>query len=62
MTGTERPGNRILGRLRSQDGTGVVTVQDRFDTDIDDLWSAITDPGPARPLAGRGRGRPSPRR
>jgi uncharacterized protein YndB with AHSA1/START domain len=44
MTGTEHAGNRILGRLRSADGKGVVTVQDRFDTDIDDLWSAITDP------------------
>jgi uncharacterized protein YndB with AHSA1/START domain len=44
MTSTEGAGNRILGALRSRDGTGVVTVQDRFDTDIDDLWSAITDP------------------
>ena len=44
MTSSEGAGNRILGALRSQDGTGVVTVQDRFDTDIDDLWSAITDP------------------
>ena len=44
MTRTEHAGDRILGRLRAQDGKGVVTVQDRFDTDIDDLWSAITDP------------------
>jgi uncharacterized protein YndB with AHSA1/START domain len=44
MTSTEGAGNRVLGALRSHDGTGVVTVQDRFDTDIDDLWSAITDP------------------
>jgi len=44
MTGTEHTGNRILGRLRSDGGQGVVTVQDRFHTDIDDLWSAITDP------------------
>jgi uncharacterized protein YndB with AHSA1/START domain len=44
MTGSEPAGNRILGRLRTHDGTGVVSVQDRFDTDIDDLWSAITDP------------------
>jgi uncharacterized protein YndB with AHSA1/START domain len=36
---------RILGRLRTADGTGVVTMQDRFDTGIDDLWSALTDPG-----------------
>ena len=36
---------RILGSLRSAGGTGVVRMQDRFDTDIDDLWSALTDPG-----------------
>jgi uncharacterized protein YndB with AHSA1/START domain len=35
---------RILGSLRSVDGTGVVRMEDRFDTDIDDLWSALTDP------------------
>ena len=35
---------RILGSLRSEDGKGVVHMEDRFDTDIDDLWSAITDP------------------
>jgi uncharacterized protein YndB with AHSA1/START domain len=45
MTSNTRPGTRILGSLRSADGTAVVRVEDRFDTDIDDLWSAITDPG-----------------
>jgi uncharacterized protein YndB with AHSA1/START domain len=35
---------RILGSLRSADGTGVVRVEDRYDTDIDDLWTALTDP------------------
>ena len=45
MTSNARPGARILGSLRSADGTGVVRMQDRFDTDIDDLWSALTDPG-----------------
>lgn len=44
MTSNERAGHRILGSLRSVDGKGVVRMQDRFDTDIDDLWSAITDP------------------
>jgi uncharacterized protein YndB with AHSA1/START domain len=44
MTGTGTAGQRILGRLRTDGGTGVVTVQDRFDTDVEDLWSAITDP------------------
>jgi uncharacterized protein YndB with AHSA1/START domain len=36
---------RILGSLRSADGKGVVRIQDRYDTGIEDLWSAITDPG-----------------
>ncbi len=35
----------ILGSLRSADGKGVVRMQDRYDTNIDDLWSALTDPG-----------------
>ena len=37
-------GNRILGSLRSADGKGVVRMEDRLDTDIDDVWSAFTDP------------------
>jgi uncharacterized protein YndB with AHSA1/START domain len=45
MTSNARPGNRILGSLRSADGTGVVRIEDRYDTDIDDLWSALIDPG-----------------
>ena len=44
MTGNARPGTRILGSLRSADGNGVVRIEDRYDTDIDDLWSALTDP------------------
>jgi uncharacterized protein YndB with AHSA1/START domain len=35
---------RVLGSLRSADGAGVVRIEDRYDTDIDDLWSALTDP------------------
>src|SRR4051794_9373680 len=44
MTSNARAGSRILGSLRTGDGKGVVRMQDRFDTDIDDLWSALTDP------------------
>jgi uncharacterized protein YndB with AHSA1/START domain len=44
MTSSARGGTRILGSLRSEDGTGVVRMEDRFDTDIDDVWSALTDP------------------
>jgi uncharacterized protein YndB with AHSA1/START domain len=45
MTGSATAGNRILGSLRAEDGTGVVRMQDRYDTGIDDLWSALTEPG-----------------
>jgi uncharacterized protein YndB with AHSA1/START domain len=36
--------NRILGSLRSADGSGILRLEDRFDTDIGDMWSALTDP------------------
>jgi len=49
MTSNARAGDRILGSLRSADGKGVVRMKDRFETAIDDLWSALTDP---RRLAG----------
>ena len=62
MTSNARAGSRILGSLRSADGKGVVRIEDRYDTDIDDLWSALTDPAPSGPLARRGRGRPPPGR
>ena len=45
MTSKAAKGNRIVGTLRIADGKGVVRMEDRFDTDIDDLWSALTDPG-----------------
>ena len=35
---------RILGTLRNDDGTGVVRLEERFDTDVEDLWSALTEP------------------
>jgi uncharacterized protein YndB with AHSA1/START domain len=49
MTSSERPDARILGSLRSAGGAGIVRIEDRYDTGIDDLWSALTDP---RRLAG----------
>jgi uncharacterized protein YndB with AHSA1/START domain len=45
MTSNAAAGDRIVGTLRTGDGKGVVRMKDRFDTDIDDLWSALTDPG-----------------
>lgn len=32
---------RVVGTLRSGNGTGVVRLEDRYDTDIDDLWPAL---------------------
>jgi uncharacterized protein YndB with AHSA1/START domain len=34
----------VLGSLHSVDGEGVVRMEDRLGTGIDDLWSALTDP------------------
>ena len=45
MTSNAAAGNRIVGTLRTADGKGAVRMEDRFDTDVDDLWSALTDPG-----------------
>jgi len=44
VTNSTSPPTRILGSLRSADGKGAVRIEDRFDTEIGDLWSAITDP------------------
>jgi uncharacterized protein YndB with AHSA1/START domain len=44
MTSNAHGGDRILGSVRSVDGRGIVRMEDRFDTDIDDVWSALTDP------------------
>lgn len=43
---TNKPGDvRTLGTLHAVDGKGIVRLEDRFDTDMVDLWSALTDPG-----------------
>ena len=44
MTSNAQAGTHILGRLRSAYGKGVVRMEDRFDTDVADVWSALTDP------------------
>ena len=44
MTSNARGGGRILGSLGSAEGKGIVRIEDRLDTDIDDVWSALTDP------------------
>jgi uncharacterized protein YndB with AHSA1/START domain len=44
MRSSAARGPGILGSLRSAGGKGVVRIEDRFNTDVDDLWSALTDP------------------
>lgn len=34
----------IQGTLHSADGVGIVRMRGRYSTDIEDMWSAITDP------------------
>ena len=44
MTSEAPASDRILASLRSAEGKGVVRIENRFDTDLDDLWSALTEP------------------
>jgi uncharacterized protein YndB with AHSA1/START domain len=45
MTEQTQP-TTVVGTMRSSasTGTGAVRMEDRYDTDIDDLWSALTEP------------------
>jgi uncharacterized protein YndB with AHSA1/START domain len=45
MTSDAGPRNQVLGSLRSAGSAGVVRIEDRYETTIDDLWQAVTDPG-----------------
>ena len=44
MTSNAHAGERILGSLGSAEGKGVVRIEDRFDTNVEEVWSALTDP------------------
>lgn len=44
MTSNAPEGQRILGTLRSENGVGVVRIEDRFDATVDEVWAAITEP------------------
>lgn len=41
---TKLPRQAVEGTLHSLDGMGIVRMKSRYDTDIDDLWSALADP------------------
>jgi uncharacterized protein YndB with AHSA1/START domain len=39
------PSAHLVGSVRrTEDGKGAVRMEDLYDTDVDDLWSALTDP------------------
>ena len=44
MSSEPRGGERILGSLGAAEGEGVVGMEDRLDTAVADVWSALTDP------------------
>ncbi|MFC0003413.1 SRPBCC domain-containing protein [Micromonospora siamensis] len=44
MTDNAQGVARILGTLGSTDGKGVVRMQDRLDSPLDDVWTALTEP------------------
>jgi uncharacterized protein YndB with AHSA1/START domain len=43
MSSNTRASDRLLGSLQSDEGKGVVRMEDRFDTRVEDVWSALTD-------------------
>ncbi len=44
MTGSADGSGRVLGWVGTCEGRGAVRMEDRFDTDVEDLWSALTEP------------------
>ncbi|ROS73364.1 SRPBCC family protein [Cellulomonas sp. PhB143] len=44
MSDETRTNHRTIGSLRTADGTGVVRMEDRYATDVEDLWTALTEP------------------
>ena len=44
MSSEEMSRQTVQGTVRIEGGRGVVRMDDHFDTDIDDLWSALTEP------------------
>ena len=44
MTGTTAGSVHTLGTVRSAEGRGVVRLEHRLEADVDEVWSALTDP------------------
>ena len=37
--------DQLLGSLQSEEGEGIVRMEDRLEVRTDEVWSALTDPG-----------------
>jgi uncharacterized protein YndB with AHSA1/START domain len=44
MTTADRHRPELLGSVRAENGAGTVRIEDVFDTTVEDLWSALTEP------------------
>ncbi len=44
MSNDIRSDEHVVGSLFASDGTGIVRIETRYDTTIEDVWSAIVDP------------------
>ncbi|MDX6368412.1 MAG: hypothetical protein QOK30_3488 [Nocardioidaceae bacterium] len=60
MTSDAGPRTRVLGSLRSAESAGVVRIEDRYETTIDDLWQAVTNPSRVARWYGQVEGELSP--
>jgi uncharacterized protein YndB with AHSA1/START domain len=36
--------SRVSGSIRAENGTGTIRMEDVYDTPVEDLWSAVTEP------------------
>ena len=55
----DNEGGRILGTVGAVDGKGVVRMEDMLDANVEDVWSALTDPARLARWYGGDRGRPA---
>jgi hypothetical protein len=54
MTNGSSAGSRVKGTLLAVDGKGIVRMEDRYDTSIDDLWSGAHQSATAGSLGRQG--------
>lgn len=49
----------VVGSVRTEGGEGVVRMEDRFDSGVDDVWAALTEPARLARWVGEYEGAPS---